>query len=201
MTLPHLVLASASPRRRELLQSFRIKLTIHPTDVDESFLWHKDNVETGTTQLALEKTKEAQKAYPSSVILGADTVVVLHDEILCKPKDKEQARHFLRSLSGKTHKVITGCALLKGSHQTCLVETTYVTCNEMTEEQISSYLETNIWTDKAGGYAIQGSCGALIVKSIHGCFFNVVGLPLGKISEALYDYGVNLWNGLPHRNA
>ena len=88
MTLPHLVLASASPRRRELLQSFRIKLTIHPTDVDESFLWHKDNVETGTTQLALEKTKEAQKAYPSSVILGADTVVVLHDEILCKPKDR-----------------------------------------------------------------------------------------------------------------
>jgi septum formation protein len=197
MTLSHLILASGSPRRKELLRSFQLKLTVYPTDVDETFLWNKDNIEEGTVQLALGKAHAAKKAYPSSLILGADTVVVLHDEVLCKPKNREQAKFFLKNLSGHTHKVISGCAVLKGVEQSCLTETTYVTFNTLSEDNINSYLDTNLWTDKAGGYAIQGSFGSLLVKSIHGCYFNVLGLPLGKLIPILNDYGLTLWNALP----
>jgi len=196
MSYPHIVLASSSPRRKELLQNFRIKLTIHPSNVDESFLWNKDNIELGTAQLALEKALEAKKSYPSHVIIGADTVVSLHDEVLCKPRHKEQARFFLKNLSGRTHKVISGCAIVKGSKHTCLTDTTYVTFYSLSDHQIEAYLNTCIWTDKAGGYAIQGGCGSLLVKSIHGCYFNVIGLPLGKMQEPLAEYGITLWNTL-----
>lgn len=198
MTFPHIVLASSSPRRKEILQSFHVKLTVHPSAIDESFLWNKDNIELGTSHLALEKALEAKKSYPSHVIIGADTVVSLHDEVLGKPRDKEQARYFLKNLSGRTHKVISGCAIIKGSRNTCLTDTTYVTFYSLSDDQIEAYLRTNIWTDKAGGYAIQGGCGSLLVKSIHGCFFNVIGLPLGKMQEPLAEYGISLWNTLPN---
>lgn len=201
MTLikPHLVLASSSPRRKELLSPFKLHLTISPSDIDESqFQWNMQNVEQSACHLALLKAQKTAEAFPNSTIIGVDTIVVHKGECLGKPRDKDEARQFLKRLSGETHKVISGCAVLNKAKHKFLADTTYVTFFPLRDSEIETYLETDIWQDKAGGYAIQGVYGALFVREIQGCFYNAMGFPLGKLSSLLEDFGILLWEALPH---
>lgn len=197
-TQPSLVLASSSPRRNALLKSFSIHIQTHHSDIDEdSFIWDPECVENGAKQLALLKAKKALETHPQSIIIGVDTVVAIDSHVLGKPKDKHMAKQYLQKLSGMTHRVISGCAIISEKRAVLCSDTTYVTCNTLTNLQLEAYLNTDIWTDKAGGYAIQGAHGALLVQSIHGCYFNVTGFPLGKLVPILDTFGISLWNALP----
>ena len=198
-TDPHIVLASASPRRKELFSPFKLNVSICHSDIDESsFQWNVENVGRSACELALLKAKKAQEQYPSSIVIGADTVVVFESEILCKPKDRAEAKTFLKKLSNSTHKVVSGCAIISPDKERFVADTTHVTFFPLRDDDIDAYLTTDIWKDKAAGYAIQGVYGALFVHSIQGCYYNVMGFPLGKLNTLLEEFGISLWKALPH---
>lgn len=197
-TSPHIVLASSSLRRRELISPFELNITVAQSNFDESsFLWNMEDVGQSACQLAYLKAKEVQKSYPSSIIIGADTIVYFEGEVLGKPKNKEDAKKTLQLLSGKTHTVISGCSIISHDKERFVADTTDVTFFPLKDEHIDRYLESTIWMDKAAGYAIQGVHGALFVQSIKGCYYNVMGFPLGKLSILLEEFGVSLWKALP----
>lgn len=197
-TSPHIVLASSSLRRKELISPFELNITIAHSNFDESsFLWNMEDVEQSACQLAYLKAKEVQKSYPSSIIIGADTIVYFEGEVLGKPKNKEDAKKTLQLLSGKTHTVISGCSVISHDKERFVADKTDVTFFPLKDEYIDRYLESTIWMDKAAGYAIQGVHGALFVQSIKGCYYNVMGFPLGKLSILLEEFGVSLWKALP----
>ncbi len=181
-----LTLASASPRRREILTEGGIPHVVKPADVDESTF---DGMEPRLLVQLLAASKAAAVAKETSgLVLGADTVVVLDGAVLGKPKDAEDARRMLSALSGKTHAVYTGVALLRcedGRMRTHLEETK-VTFRVLSEEEIRDYIATGEPMDKAGAYGIQGKGGALVEKT-EGDFQNVVGLPLGAVRRLLKE--------------
>lgn len=198
--LIHVVLASSSPRRKELLSHFHLNMSICHSDIDESsFMWDMNNIERSACTLALLKAKKVQEQYPTSVIIGVDTIVVHNSNLLGKPANRSEAKEFLKQLSNSTHKVVSGCAVISPNKEECMSDTTLVTFFPLLDDQIESYLETDIWKDKAGGYAIQGVYGALFVKAIQGCFYNVMGFPLGKLSTLLESFNVFLWKALPKK--
>lgn len=178
-----LVLASASPRRQELISLISADFSVCPANVDESFSCNL-SAESIPEMLAARKALAVSKNYPDDTVIGCDTSVIVDNEILGKPKDREDAFRMLKLLSGKTHKVITGCAIFKGGKSISFSEVTKVTFYPLTEDEINSYIETNEPMDKAGAYGIQGY-GSLLVKEIHGDYFNVVGLPVAKLNKAL----------------
>jgi len=191
-----LVLASSSPRRKELLGTLGIPFEICASDVDESFPEHlapQDVVE----ELAFRKAFEVYKKYRNDpyprMIIGSDTIVVLEDAILGKPKNAEEAFAMLKRLQGRTHKVYTGVALVDAHSGEKLVahRMTAVSMKAMTPSQIKRYVATGEPLDKAGAYAIQG-IGATLVEHIEGCYFNVVGLPLALLSEMLAEFGMEV---------
>lgn len=195
----NIVLASSSPRRKELLEQIGIKPIIIPAEVDESSL-AADSAEELVEVLAEAKAQwvfaKLDKSNYSSpgFVLGADTVVVLDGQVLGKPVDAENAKNMLRTLSGKTHHVITGVCLIsipQGKIDTWH-EVTKVTFRPLSDAEIAAYVMTGEPMDKAGAYGIQGK-GALLVEKIDGCYNNVVGLPLGRLGEKLAEMGVNLW--------
>lgn len=179
-----LILASASPRRREILTEGGILHTVRPQDIDETVY---DGIEPRlmVQLLAASKAAKAAKA-AGEVILGADTVVVLCGKVLGKPKDAAQAKEMLTMLSGKTHSVYTGVALLCSDDGRMLThcEETRVTFRALSEAEILSYIATGEPMDKAGAYGIQGKGGALVEKT-EGDFQNVVGLPLVAVKRLL----------------
>ncbi len=138
--------------------------------------------------LALLKAQSVAKDYPEDFVAGCDTVVVLEEEILSKPCDEEDAFQKLRTLSGKTHKVITGCALVKGERVHTFFEETLVEFYPLCDEEILRYIATKEPMDKAGAYGIQGA-GSLFVKGIQGDYFNVVGLPVARLMRELKKFG------------
>ena len=178
-----LILASASPRRQELISLISSDATVHPSMVDETV---PDGISPDAVPefLAVKKASDIAAKFQSDTVVGADTVVIVDNEILGKPKDRKDAFRMLKLLSGKTHKVITGCAIFKGNKSISFSETTLVTFYSLTDEEINSYVDTNEPMDKAGAYGIQG-IGSLLVKEIHGDYFNVVGLPVAKLNKAL----------------
>jgi septum formation protein len=193
-----LVLASASPRRAEILRDAGIAFEMHATEVDES-LRTGESSQGYVRRLALEKARAAERElaiYPArdALIVGADTVVVIGEEILGKPSSAEDAGRMLRLLSGRTHEVHTGLALLRQSDGTERVvdEVTRVTFALLAPEEIESYLATGEPMDKAGSYAIQGIAGRYITR-IEGCYFNVMGLPLARLWIQLreFDCGIS----------
>ncbi len=182
----NLILASGSPRRQELLRLITEDFTVSPVDADET-LPEGMPVEMAAAYLADLKASTAAKIFPESLIIGCDTVVLLGDEIMGKPKDREDAHRMLRALSGQTHSVLTGCSLYYGKQTTVFTTETLVTFYPLSDAEIEAYLDTGEPFDKAGAYGIQGK-GSLLVKEIEGDYFNVVGLPVAGLSRQLKQF-------------
>jgi septum formation protein len=186
------ILASASPRRAEILTVAGIPFVVRASKIDESRL-PGESPENMVERLARAKAEDvARELLPAgpTIILGADTVVVVNGEILGKPGNAATAREMLLKLRGREHRVITGFALLRVQHKQIHVghETTRVWFSEITDAEIDSYVATGEPFDKAGAYAIQGIAGRYIPR-IEGCYFNVVGLPMARVWEAMKDLG------------
>lgn len=183
----HLVLASKSPRRKEILQaagiSFDIITADTPEDYPEGLAVKEIPVHIATNKaLAVARLVDRQ-----STVLAADTIVALDQQILGKPKDLDQAAAFLRLLSGKTHQVITGVCILDQGQKICLQQTTQVCFLPITDAQIQYYVEKYKPLDKAGAYAIQEWIGMVGIAGIEGDYYNVVGLPIARVSATLSD--------------
>ena len=178
-----LILASASPRRRELLQQIGLDFTVITADIDETPLAGEDGIGY-TLRLAEAKARAVLVLHPESVVIGADTTVAVDGEILGKPSDANDAAHMLRLLRGRRHQVTTAVALLTREQTLTAAETTQVFFGDMTDEDIAAYIATGEPTDKAGAYAIQGIAAQWIPR-IEGDYSNVVGLPLARLVELL----------------
>lgn len=181
-----LILASGSPRRQELLKLITEDFTVHPVDADET-LPQGMPVEMAAAFLADLKAKEAARLFPDDIVIGCDTVVILGDEIMGKPRDREDAHRMLRALSGESHSVLTGTSLYHGKQTSVFTTETLVTFYPLSDAEIEAYLDTGEPFDKAGAYGIQGK-GSLLVQGIEGDYFNVVGLPVAALSRALRQF-------------
>jgi septum formation protein len=183
-----IILASKSPRRIELLKMIGMKFSVHPSNVEEIYRNNLKPVEY-VIKNAKEKNKYIAGRYPASLIISADTIVVLNNEILEKPHDKDRAFEILKKLSGQTHEVITGFGISLNSFARSIFdyETTKVTFRDLSDEEIETYCTSGEPFDKAGGYGAQG-IGAMIIEKVDGCFYNVVGLPLAKFYITLRQF-------------
>lgn len=186
-----LILASRSPRRIELLRLITPNFEIIPSNFDENTL-PKLSPETYTMQLAYHKSNTVFQNNPNKVVIGCDTVVVSDNYILGIPQNIDQAYEYISMLSGKKHQVITGVSILTNNKNITFYESTAVYFHTLSQDDINKYLLKNEWTDKAGGYGIQGY-GGLLVKKINGDYFNVVGLPLSKLNQKLVDNSLLLY--------
>lgn len=186
-----IILASASPRRSELLKAIGLPFQVVPSLVEEVEAGGRPGPEVALARAAQKAAKVAAQ-YPERLVLGCDTVVSLDGMIMDKPADEREAAEMLRTLSGRTHLVSTGLVLqhLTGGRTLRQVVTTRVTFRTLSDEEIRGYLATGEPYDKAGGYGIQGK-GSLLVERIEGCYFNVVGLPLARLGEMLKSFGVD----------
>jgi septum formation protein len=186
-----LVLASASPRRQELLHNAGISFSVQPADVDETPL-PDESARECAVRLAREKALTVWRTRPQDLVLGADTIVVVDETILGKPADADDAGRMLRLLSGRVHKVITGVclveAVVKESNEQgrTASETTLVTMSEISDDEIRAYIATGEPMDKAGAYAIQGRASRWIPR-IEGDYSNVVGLPVALLHRMLRE--------------
>jgi nucleoside triphosphate pyrophosphatase len=186
MPVIRLILASNSPRRRELLQNAGFQFDVRPSGIEETRL-PNESPEDFARRLARDKALDvARRSSPASLVLGADTVVAINGEILEKPVDTADATRMLRTLSGRTHRVITGVCLVRAPEGVLAWthETTLVTFRNLADEEIGGYVESAEPFDKAGGYAIQGLASRFVTR-IEGCYFNVVGLPVPLVYEII----------------
>jgi septum formation protein len=183
-----LILASASPRRRELLTQAGLRFEVLPADIDETRHEHEDPA-TYVQRLALEKAQAMMALRPDAVVLGADTTVVLDGEVLNKPAGRDDAARMLRLLSGRAHDVHTGIAVVTRGQQHSHVETTRVFFAPISEADLERYVGSGDSLDKAGAYGIQGYAARWITR-IEGDFFNVVGLPIAATVKLLAPFGV-----------
>lgn len=179
-------LASKSPRRRKLLKQIGVKFKSFSVDINENFIDGEHPV-TCVKRLASEKMKIARSKVKSGVIITADTIVVLDKKVIGKPQNKKQAEKFLSLLSGKTHTVYTGICVVNTTSNKRIVEVekTRVEFRKIEKDEIKDYVAGGSPMDKAGAYGIQDDFGAVFVKRINGCYYNVVGLPLTKIYNSL----------------
>lgn len=180
------ILASTSPRRKELMSLLDIPFSIQAKEVDESFDQHLTPAEV-VQYLAEKKAKIILEVNSDSVVIGSDTLVVFENEIIGKPTCTENAIEILQKLSGKTHQVYTGVAILKEKRTDVFYEVTDVTFFEITQEEIEWYVNTGEPKDKAGAYGIQGY-GSTLVEKINGDYFTIVGLPVSKLKRKLKDF-------------
>jgi septum formation protein len=185
-----LVLASTSPRRVGLLKQLGIEFDVaDPGDAENSI--SQDPI-TRVRDHAICKAETVAKKYPDRLIVAADTIVVLDGKILEKPNNRDEAKEMLRTLGGRTHRVVSAIALLEknGNLMDVRTEETIVSMKKLSEEEIEAYVATGEPMDKAGAYAAQGA-GAVIIEKVDGCFYNVVGLPLSLLHAMLKKAGVN----------
>lgn len=189
-----MILASQSPRRRELLALISPEFRVIPAQGEE-FLPEKITPEDAVLLLSRQKAEEiSSRIYPvcdtvPETIIAADTVVAIDGEILGKPRSREHAAQMLRKLSGREHSVNTGVTVISGAQSVSFAEKTVVEFFPLTEEEIAGYIATGEPMDKAGAYGIQGR-GALLVKRIDGDYYNVMGLPVGELYQRLKSMGV-----------
>ena len=178
-----LILASASPRRAELLRNAAIPFVVAPAHVREEPQPNETPL-TYSQRLARDKALAIFASHPEDVVLGADTVVVVDGQLLEKPADADDAARMLRLLSGRTHQVITGICLAASGFERVEAEMTQVTFSQLSEAEIAAYVSTGEPMDKAGAYAIQGIASRW-AQRIEGCYFNVVGLPVPRVYRLL----------------
>lgn len=192
MQEPLLVLASGSPRRKELLGSLGLSFDIQVSDADESFVPGTDPVEI-VQDLAYRKAMAVANTLTNGLVLGADTIVVHEGQILGKPVDEADAKRMLSLLSGNVHTVYTGIALVEagGGREVRDVRGTEVVMKPLTQEQIDSYVATGEPMDKAGAYGIQGLAAPFITE-IHGDYYSVVGLPISLVADHLAQFGFDV---------
>lgn len=194
-----IVLASKSPRRKVLLKQLGLKFVVVPSLVDESLnarLKPKGQAEALSEKKAiavLNKLREKNERR-EVVILSADTIVAMDDEVLGKPKDEKEAKRMLRKLSGKKHSVVTGFTIIDTESKKSVVKSveTFVYFKKLSEREIGEYIRHEKLSDKAGAYAIQG-IGAVFIEKIEGDFFNVVGLPLFEVANELRKFGITIF--------
>jgi septum formation protein len=184
------VLASGSPRRRELFHSLGWSFRIDVPGVCEDLI-PGEAPEDAALRLSLAKAREVSARNPLSLVVAADTLVAVDGVILGKPANRDDALGMIRSLSGTIHSVFTGVAIRQDGKERFAVEETLVEFRSLSEEEIRAYAESGEGDDKAGAYAIQGR-GALLVSSLRGDYFNVVGLPLCRVSILLEEFGYSL---------
>jgi septum formation protein len=183
-----IALASASPRRQELLKNAGISFSVRPANLKE--IRHPDeDPKAFAERMAREKAKAVYESMPDACILAADTVVVVDDQVLGKPNSAADAARMLRLLAGRQHKVITGVCLCGSGFEDVRSETTTVQFNPLTEDEIQRYISTGEPMDKAGAYGIQGLASRWISR-IEGDYFNVVGLPVALVWGMLHAHGV-----------
>lgn len=190
-------LASASPRRRELLEQLGLFYQVIVPSVDEARHPH-EAPEHYVSRMALAKARAGCARRPAGddrPVLGADTTVVVGGEVLGKPRGRDDALSMLRRLSGQTHHVHTGVALVDGRREATRLSVTAVSFRELSGQECARYWESGEPADKAGAYAVQGR-GAVFISRIEGSYSGVVGLPLFETAELLTDFGVALW-GMP----
>jgi septum formation protein len=190
-----LILASASPRRAELLNLLGLDFEVIPSHMDET----SRNGETPpdhVLRLSLEKADQIAGLFPEALVLGADTVVVIDNRVLGKPKTQAEARYMLQTLSGREHIVYTGFSLVQKqkNHQISQVVKSAVLFKDIPGDEISWYVSSEEPYDKAGGYAVQGM-GAFFIREIRGSYTNVMGLPLSEVVETLKDLGTLTFSG------
>ncbi|MFQ5809186.1 MAG: Maf family protein [Armatimonadota bacterium] len=203
--MPRIVLASASPRRRMLLEQIGLPFEVIPSQSPEMAQAHERPADHVRRAAALKASSVAPRVEPEAVLIGADTIVCLDGSILGKPSSRGEAREMLHRLSGHTHTVYTGLAVGRAGsvvdapvgpdewHQLGLdtgLEATRVKFRQLSDAEIGAYVDTGEPLDKAGAYGIQGR-GALLVQEIRGCYFNVVGLPLVRLAGMLGRLGIH----------
>ena len=187
-----IILASASPRRKELLEKIGLKFQVAPSDFPENL--GQDLPPEGIVKyISIGKASAVAVKYPDAVIIAADTIGVLKDRVIGKPHNAEEACEILKSLSGKTHRVITGLTVIDTASGRMLTRTieTKVRFKKLSDMEIQSYVKSGEPLDKAGAYAIQGM-GALIVEEIKGDYYNVVGMPLNALADLLKEFGIGI---------
>ncbi|OXX84300.1 septum formation inhibitor Maf, partial [Paraclostridium benzoelyticum] len=181
----NIILASGSPRRREILENANLKFSVISSDIDERIFEDEEPIQL-VLRLAFEKCMSVAQNNPSDLVIGADTIVVLDNEILGKPKNEEEAFDMLSKLSNREHQVITGMSIVNLEKEKKIVDyaISNVKFKKLTDQDIKDYINTKECLDKAGSYGIQGY-GALLVEEIKGDYFNIVGLPISKLSDIL----------------
>ena len=189
----NIILASKSPRRKELLENIGLKFSIKPADIEEV---HRDLTDFGDIVIDLAEQKAdviKEKMFHDRIIIASDTIVVINGKILNKPIDREDAFNMLKLLSGNIHSVFTSLYVYDGYEKETIKKysETKVEFYELTDEQISDYLDTDEPFDKAGAYGIQGY-GSKFIKKIDGCFFSVMGFPIPLFSQEMYKLGYKL---------
>lgn len=176
------ILASGSPRRRELMKLFGVEFTVHPADIDETMDPERD---PGAEVKRVSRCKAlAVPRQPEDIVIAADTIVVCGGAVLGKPHSPHEAARMLRLLSGCTHQVMTGCTILLGDQEESFTEVTQLHFRELTNKEIDRYVATGEPMDKAGAYGIQGGA-ALFCTGITGDYYNVMGLPVCRLQAAL----------------
>lgn len=181
----NIILASASPRRRELMKLIIDDFETFSTDIDET---PPDNIELFRVSEYLSGIKATSvKCSSDSIVIGCDTTVIIDNTILGKPLNGSQCHKYLKMLSGKTHKVVTACSIIYKNVIRTFSEVTEVTFRILSDEDIEWYISTGEPFDKAGGYGIQGK-GSLLIEKINGDYFNVVGLPVSRLNQELKTF-------------
>lgn len=178
-----IVLASASPRRKELLSRLYDTFIIDPAKIDET-LPDDIGAEFAPLFLSAAKADEVASRHKNDLVIAADTVVVCGRRILGKPKDREDAKRMLKALSGVEHKVLTGCCISYKGENIGFTSESYVRFYPLTDEEIEAYLDTGEPMDKAGAYGIQGE-GALLIENIDGDYYGVIGLPIARLKREI----------------
>lgn len=194
--MTRIILGSQSPRRKEILSFFTLPFEQASPDYDEDSIPYFSPPDAYACTLSKGKADSLAHRYShDTVIITADTIVVRDGKIYGKPRDLEEAVKSLSELAGNWHSVFTGITVRKGRQEFSSAEETKVLFHPLTPEQIKEYYQKLHCWDKAGGYAIQGS-GAIIVKSIEGCYYNVMGLPINTLRDLLAKVGIDLWHHL-----
>lgn len=190
-----IILGSQSPRRREVLNYFAIPFKQVSSDFDEDSIPFAGDPIIFANQLSKAKADVLFPRFPQDLILTADTVVYRKGKVYGKPRDHQEAIGFLKELAGNWHSVFTSLTLRHQDREYQLVDETKVLFNPLTEQQMETYYQKIPYADKAGGYMIQ-EAGALIIKRIEGCYYNVLGLPINSLQQLLKQMGIDLWDYL-----
>ncbi|HEY1236136.1 MAG TPA: Maf family protein [Candidatus Binatia bacterium] len=187
----HLILASTSPRRRQILALLRVPFEVVAPKFDEQVSGHVP-LEEEVVEFALGKAQSVARKYSASIVIGADTMIELAGGKIGKPADRDDARRILRSLSGKVHRIFTGVVIVDpGGSGLKEIETVVVEMRDYTEDEIENYLDSGESDDKAGAYSIQGQ-GSDLIKSIRGDYLAAVGMPLRRIAHYLLSRGLSV---------